>query len=151
MATVYIDKKFSKICSFFVDEKDNKTGEKTFKTYMDLAVFSALVGFSKPSLSVENNGTEIPDSVFFNNKKEGIVYLIALLETKDPYIFNDERKCWKIFEGYVNAGLLEISGWLEDNPTDISGTDTLLNNIAEKASLLVSKLDDDIELPMDAF
>ena len=151
MAAVYIDKKFSKLCALFVEEKDNKTGEKTFRTYMDLALFAALVSFDKPNIKVENNGTEIPDSVFFNNKKEGIVYLIALLETKDPYVFNDDRKCWKIFEGYVNAGLFEISGWLEDNPTDISGTDTLLNNIAEKASLLVSKLDDEIELPMDVF
>lgn len=151
MATIYIDKKYTNLCRQFCDDRDAKTQEKTFRTYMDLAVFAALVGFQKERIKVENNGPEIPDSVFFNNRQEGLVYLFALIETEDPYILKEDRQCWKIFEDYVNAGMYEIAGWLADNPTDAFGTDTLLNAIAEKATALIDQESESIDIPPNVF
>lgn len=138
MATIYIDKKYSNLCAQLVDDKVVQTGEKIFNTYMDLSIFSAMIAMEKGRIPVENNGTEIPDRVFYNNQKEGLVYLIALLETKDPYVLKDDKQCWRIFQEYVNTGMSEISSWLIDNPTDDTGVDTLLNSIAEKASALLN-------------
>ena len=38
----------------------------------------------------------------------------------------------KIFEEYCNAGLEEIQLWLDENPGDHSGIDTLANKIFEQ-------------------
>jgi len=137
MANIFIDRKYSSICTKLVDDKIINTGEKIFKTYMDLAVFAAMVAVNKGKAPLENAGPEIPESVFFNNNKEGLVYLIALLDTKDPHILKDDKMCWKIFQDYVNAGMSEISGWLIESATDPTGVDTLLNCIASKAVQLL--------------
>ncbi|ELP5695797.1 hypothetical protein ACM93F_003604 [Enterobacter ludwigii] len=137
MATFYFDSKYSSICNKLADEKVIKTGDKIFNTLMDLAVFSAIVAINKGPTAVEKNGSEIPDRIFINNNKEGLIYMIALMDTKDPYILKDDRLCWKIFQEYANTGMSEIAGWLTDNPTDITGVDTLLNVIADKASKLL--------------
>lgn len=139
MATFYFDSKYTNLCSKLADEKIIKTGDKIFSTLLDLAVFAAIIAINKGRTQLEKNGNEIPDRIFTNNNKEGLVYMIALLETKDPYILKDDRACWKIFQEYANTGMSEISGWLTDNPTDITGVDTLLNSIAEKASQLLDK------------
>lgn len=137
MATVFIDRKYNGLCTRLVDDKIVSTGEKIFNIYMDLAIFAALVAVNKGRTPIDNNGPEIPDRVFFNNEKEGLIYLISLLDTRDPYILKDEKQCFKIFQEYVNTGLSEISGWLTENATDATGVDTLLNIIAEKASQLL--------------
>lgn len=137
MATVYIDRQFSAICSRFVDDKVANTGDKVFNSYMELAIFAAMIAVGKSTIPLLNNGPEIPDRVFYNNGKEGVVYLIALLHTSDPYILKDDKQCWKIFQEYVNTGMSEIAGWLIENPTDVTGVDTLLNAIAVKASYLL--------------
>ncbi|WP_395301156.1 hypothetical protein V1599_05565 [Enterobacter sp. ECC-175] len=137
MATFYFDNKYSIISAKLADEKVVKTGDKIFNSFVDLAVFAAIVAINKTPTPIEKNGREIPDRIFISNHKEGLVYMIALMDTKDPYILKDERKCWKIFQEYANTGMSEIAGWLTDNPTDITGVDTLLNIIANRASNLL--------------
>lgn len=147
MATVFFDKKYTNICSLFAEDKVALTDEKIFKTNMDLAVFAAILAVGKSRVPVEVNGSEIPDRVFYNNQKEGIVYLIALLDTEDPYVLKDDKQCWKIFQEYVNCGMKEISGWLVDNPIDAAGVDTLLNEIMQKASKLIIGKEQTAEVP----
>lgn len=38
----------------------------------------------------------------------------------------------KVFEGYCNAGLTIIQSWLDENPGDPSGIETLEKKIIEK-------------------
>ncbi|MGN8163828.1 hypothetical protein ACTJKZ_14840 [Pantoea sp. 22096] len=151
MAGIFIDRKYSSICTKLVDDKVINTGEKIFKTYMDLAIFAAMVAVNKGKTPLENPGPEIPESVFFNNQKDGLVYLIALLDTKDPYILKDDKMCWKIFQDYVNTGMSEISGWLIESATDATGVDTLLNYIASKAVGLLDMQRDMSEIPIIDF
>lgn len=139
MATVYIDRQYSSIFSRLADDKVVNTGEKIFNNYMELAIFAAIIAVGKGGTLLKNNGPEIPDRVFYHNGKEGVVYLIALLDSKDPYILKDDKRCWKIFQEYVNSGMSEISGWLIENPMDVTGVDTLLNSIAERASQLLDE------------
>ncbi|TPE16802.1 hypothetical protein FJP62_08500 [Pantoea vagans] len=151
MAGIFIDRKYSSVCTKLVDDKVTNTGERIFKTYMDLAIFAAMIAVNKGKTSLENNGPEIPESVFINNQKEGLVFLIALLDSKDPYILKDEKLCWKIFQDYVNTGMSEISGWLIENATDVTGVDALLNCIAFKAVGLLDMHRDMGDIPIIDF
>ena len=42
------------------------------------------------------------------------------------------RETIKIYEEFCNAGLYEIKKWLDNNPSDPSGTDTILKKMLEK-------------------
>lgn len=146
---MYFDNKFSHLCKNLSDDKVIKTDEKIFNTLVDLAVFAAIIAIDKGRgrTVVEKNGSEIPERIFINQGKDGLVYMIALMETKEPYVLKDDKKCWRIFQEYVNTGMSEISGWLSDNPTDATGVDTLLGFITEKASVLLDSNSDYLEIP----
>ena len=112
---------------------------KPFPTNMELSIFAAMVGHSE-SLSEEvgtnNRGNEIPESIYKNNDRDGMVYLLALDETGDPDILREEKnlQAWKIFESYAAGGLRKIHEWMVNNPTDHTGVDTLLSEIAKIAN-----------------
>lgn len=56
------------------------------------------------------------------------------MEYKDGDLLKDERlrDSVSVFEEYCNAGLYMIEMWLDDNPGDPSGVDTLLKKIYER-------------------
>ena len=92
-----------------------------FPNYRDLMLFAAMVG-KKYSRIAERQGSggEV-ESAYFKSpsfNREGVVYLIGLLEEKDPTVLKGGAlECWKLFESYCNGGMELISEWLEKSET----------------------------------
>jgi dnd system-associated protein 4 len=148
MARVYIDTKFSDMSTNFVKKHTKIAGRSIFSTNMEMMIFASMVGYSVEEdwekKSVDQRGNEIDDSIFVDNRKDGIPYLLALQAIQSGDILRDlpvenETQVWKIFENYAHIGFLEIEKWRLDNPSDTDGVDTLLNMIKEKAELLFDK------------
>lgn len=123
---------------------------KSLFTYLkDLMVFGAMVGHSlgrrKP---ISGDTVEIILDTYASDQKDGFIYLLALVETKNGTVLKDEnlKETVKVFEEYCNAGLYEITDWLDKNPGDPVGIDTLLFKILSE----ISKNDDETDvLPTD--
>jgi len=116
---------------------------KSLFTYLkDLMVFGAMVGHSlcrrKP---VSGDTVEIILDTYASDQKDGFIYLLALVEKKDGAVLKDEnlKETVRVFEEYCNAGLYEITDWLDKNPGDPIGIDTLLFKILNE----ISKNDDE--------
>jgi len=71
---------------------------------------------------------------YANTQQDTFIYLLALLKNKDATCLKTENlnDAVKIFEGYCNAGLSVIQSWIDDNPGDPNGVETLEKNIIEK-------------------
>jgi dnd system-associated protein 4 len=109
-----------------------------FRFHKDLMVFAAMVGFSQEkSVPVSNDNVGIILDTYSSDNKDAFIYLLALMETKDAQCLKDEKlhDSVKVFEGYCNAGLGIIEDWLEDNPADPSGINTILEKIYERTCL----------------
>lgn len=126
-----------------------------FQYLKDLMVFAAMVGHSyedRKELSGET--IEIILDTYASDEKDGFIYLLGLLEYEDGKVLKDSnlKQCVAIFEEYCNAGLYIIETWLDDNPGDPSGVDTLLDKIYERLSQnekMSAINNDDIELEID--
>jgi len=111
---------------------DNKS---IFQYLKDLMVFAAMVGYSRGERrEVRGDTIDIILDTYATDEKDGFIYLLGLLEHKDGHVLKDQnlRKCVEVFEEYCNAGLYTIEAWLDDNPGDPSGIDTLLHHIYSK-------------------
>jgi len=73
-----------------------------------------------------------------------LVYLYGLLDSKDGACLKMEnlRSTVKIYEEFCNTGLYEIQSWLNNNPSDPRGTDTILEKMLEK----ITSVQDSIEI-----
>lgn len=106
-----------------------------FEYNKDLMVFAAIVGYSK--LKEEDllpNPIQITLGTYATDDKDGFIYLLALLNTREPHCLKDENldASVKIFEKYCNGGLSLIEQWLNDKPADIEGVDTLIERIFDE-------------------
>ena len=105
-------------------------GIPVFQYIKDLMVFAATVGHSigqkKP---VEGDTVSITLDTYSSDQKDGFVYILALLEAKDANVLRPENlnDAVCVFEEYCNAGLYEIQRWLDENPSDPDGIETLLD------------------------
>lgn len=102
----------------------------------DLMVFASMVGHSLNKRKPLSGDTiSIILETYASDEKDSFVYLLALMEQRDGTILKDENlpDAIKVFEEYCNAGLYEISLWLDENPGDPDGIDTLIHKILEKA------------------
>ena len=109
-----------------------------FRYHKDLMVFAAMVGYSAgKSTNVSPQNVSITLETYSSDNKDAFLYLIALMEKKDPNCLKDQNlaESVKIFEGYCDAGLGIIQSWLEDNPADPSGIETILTKVYEKTCL----------------
>lgn len=111
-------------------------GDKSiFQYHKDLMVFAAMVGYSNNvRRKIDGDVIEIIMETYASDEKDSFIYLLGLLEHKDASVLKDAniRKCVGVFEEYCNAGLYTIESWLDDNPGDPSGVDTLLLKIFQK-------------------
>jgi len=130
------------------------SSEKPFATMYEVAIFAAMVAVDDDRfdpLDASERGQEIPERIFADNDKLGLVFVLAASHAGDSDVLSDERydEVWRIFEGYAKSGLSLIEGWRQENPTDESGLDTLLEKINTKARALLhedgSKKDIDIK------
>ncbi|MBI48155.1 MAG: DNA phosphorothioation-associated protein 4 [Marinobacter sp.] len=106
-----------------------------FQYLKDIMVFAAMVGHSlQEKREISGESVEIILDTYASDQKDGFIYLLGLLDEKDGKILKDEhlRSAVKVFEEYCNAGLYTIEQWLDDNPGDPDGVDTLLEKIYER-------------------
>jgi len=119
-----------KLCS------NNLSSGSIFPFIKDLMVFAAMVGHSLGKRkSLSGDSISIILETYASDEKDAYIYLISLMEKRDGSILKDEnlQSAIKIFEEYCNAGLYEISLWLDENPGDLEGVDTLISKILDKA------------------
>ncbi|RLA51114.1 MAG: DNA phosphorothioation-associated protein 4 [Gammaproteobacteria bacterium] len=123
------------------------TGQKSIFQYLkDLMVFAAMVGHSEGKREeVKGETIEIILETYASDQKDGFIYLLALMDSRDGVSLKDSNlhSSVKVFEEYCNAGLGIIQGWLDDNPGDPSGVDTILANVYEK--LCENEVEDDVD------
>jgi dnd system-associated protein 4 len=106
-----------------------------FTLLKDLMVFAAMVGYSNErKRELTGDTVEIILDTYSSDQKDGFIYLIAMLETKGGACLKDEQLSQSVvyFEEYCNGGLYQITEWLDDNPGDPDGVDTILNQIYKK-------------------
>lgn len=111
-------------------------GQKSIFQYLkDIMVFAAMVGHSEGKrVQVTGDTIDIILDTYASDQKDGFIYLLALMEGRDGASLKDSNLhvSVKVFEEYCNAGLGIIQGWLDDNPGDPSGVDTILRQVYEK-------------------
>ena len=114
----------------------NKDGHKqVFKYNKDLMVFAAVIGYSlEKRKRLDGDGISIILDTYSTDRKDAFIYLIALIVKRNGSILKDENllDAIKIFEEYCNAGLEEIQLWLDENPKDHIGIDTLFNKVYDQ-------------------
>jgi len=106
-----------------------------FQHNKDLMVFAAMVGYSQEKFEpVGQSKIQITLGTYANTQQDTYIYLLALLKNKDAACLKTDNlnDAVKVFEGYCNAGLAIIQTWLEDNPGDPTGIDTLERKIIEQ-------------------
>jgi dnd system-associated protein 4 len=110
----------------------SETGAPVFPTIMDLLIFAAGVGLTvKRRIAVPSTGKAVPYRIFENNQKDGYIFLVALAEKENAAILavENDDEIIKIFEEYAAGGLEQTATWLNENPTDISGVQSLIAKI----------------------
>jgi len=118
-----------KLCS-------DKDGNKAVFNYIkDLMVFASMIGYSKgrrKELGTDN--ISIILETYASDQKDTYIYLLALITEKNGAVLKDENlpASIRIFEEYCNAGLEEIVLWLDENPSDHEGVDTIIDKIYDQ-------------------
>lgn len=124
-----------------------------FRFLKDLMVFAAMVGYSSGTRrSLSGDTIEIILDTYSSDQKDGFIYLIALLEERDGLCLKDVNLASSMvyFEEYCNEGLYQITQWLDENPGDPDGIETLLKQIYKKlGDSKVSKEVDNSEIELD--
>ncbi|MFC3202462.1 hypothetical protein ACFOEW_11610 [Alteromonas oceani] len=128
---VYRDRKHEPLV-----EKLTQGDHVIFNHNKDLMVFAAMVGYSNNKFeAVGSDKIQITLGTYFNTQQDTFIYLLALLKKQDAACLKLENlnDAVKVFEGYCNSGLSIISSWMDENPGDPTGIETLEKKIIEKA------------------
>ncbi|OUR79627.1 hypothetical protein A9Q83_04315 [Alphaproteobacteria bacterium 46_93_T64] len=128
------DRKYNSL----VERLSTADSKGIFRFHKDLMLFAAMIGYSeKRSSPVSGDNVGITLNTYSSDNKDAFIYLLALMQNKNAICLKDENllESVKVFEGYCNSGLGTIQHWLDDNPADPSGTDTLLEKIYERLCL----------------
>ena len=151
---MYIDKKFIKIRDSESSILDLFAGnkEKPFQTNADFFCYCASLGkINNKIIPTKNRADEgeVKESVFSNRDLNGIVFAIALDETKDLEILKKPDKCFEIFEGFVNGGLSLIQEKAK-NLDEEELIMSLLSELKEFSFNNIPDIDDEVvEGPLD--
>jgi dnd system-associated protein 4 len=146
---VFRNRKYHALVERLCVRKSQYSNRPIFDFNKDLMVFAAMVGHkNNKKEKVEKEPVQITLGTYSSDEKDGYIYLLALLEYQEAEILKDDNisKAVKLFEAYCNGGLSIIQAWMDDNPSDIEGVDTLINNIFE--TLLSETLESSIAVSL---
>lgn len=115
MPTIYFPEKHKMLVEELCTKKSAQS-QQIFPLYRDLMLFAAMVGkrLDRKAERVGNGG-EVESNYFSSRgfNKEGVIYLLGLLEFENPDVLKDGAPdCWKLFEQYCSGGMDIISDWL---------------------------------------
>lgn len=123
-----------------------KGNDSMFPRLKDLMVFAASIGYSLGERTPLNGQTDgIILDTYATDGLDGFIYLFGLLEAKNGECLRMDnlRETVKIYEEFCNTGLYEIQKWIDENPSDPSATDTILNKMLAKVTQLEETADFD--------
>ena len=117
MPTLYFSNEFKTLVEELCTKSVKPELNEVFPRYRDLMLFAAMIGkhYDRKS-DRKGNGGEVESNYFKSTgfNKEGVVYLLGLLDSDDPAVLKDGAlECWKRFEQYCNGGMEIISDWLK--------------------------------------
>ncbi len=118
-----------KLCS---DKDGNKA---IFRYFKDLMIFASMVGYSRGTRTeLKSDTISIILETYATDEKDAFIYLLALMTEKNGACLKDENlySSIQIFEEYCNAGLYEIQLWLDEEPGDYTGIDTLAKKVYDQ-------------------
>jgi len=127
--------------------KNRFTRKPLFEFNKDLMVFAAVLGYQFGlKEAIESDSVPITLGIYASDEKDGFIYLLGLLATKETGILKDERlsDCIKIFEEYCNGGLKYLDSLLKENVQDTEGVDTLSDLIIEQLKKSVPDTEDNL-------
>lgn len=128
-------RKYESLVERLCSSKSTYSKRPIFEFNKDLMVFAAVVGHSlNKKESLDSDSIQITLHTYASDEKDGYIYLIALLQDRNVEILKDDNilNAVKIFEEYCGGGLSVIQGWMDDNPGDIEGVDTLVEKIFDQ-------------------
>jgi len=140
MVSVYFPEEHKPLIDLLIERRE-ETGSPTFPTMMHLMCFAAMVGYSESREGFQERtfrkGSEIKSEIFDGDGKDGLAYLLAMQETGSGEILREgkESDCYIFLEHYASIGLQIIDSWTSNNPTDVDGIETLLNQMKNEAHL----------------
>jgi len=139
MPTLYFSEKHKQLVEELCTSSGDGDQTPIFPKYRDLMLFAAMVGKHMSALVPrEGNGGEVESAYFASSSfnKEGVVYLMGILDFRDPDKLRDGAKdCWKQFESYCAGGMEIISRWL----SEASGVDEYPELLEENILLVARK------------
>ena len=137
MPTLYFSKEYKTLVEELCTKSVQPELGEIFPLYRDLMLFAAMTGKRYDRKSArKGNGGEVESNYFKSTgfKKEGVVYLLGLLENDDPSVLKDGASdCWKLFEQYCNGGMEIISGWLKATESTEQYAQILQKKILDQA------------------
>ena len=137
MASIYFSESHKSLVEKLCNEPLTPDGRSIFPAYRDLMLFAAMVGRRYERVaSRTGNGGEVETAYFSSGgfNKDGVVYLLGLVDLGGPEIFRDGAKdCWRLFESYLNGGMEIIAEWLTGAEEPKSYWEVLLNRTLEMA------------------
>lgn len=140
------NRKYETLVERLCSRKSSYSNRPVFEFNKDLMVFAAVLGYERSMKeNLDSDSIQITLGTYASDEKDGYIYLLALLESQKAESLKDVNldASVKSFEKYCNGGLSIIQSWMDDNPGDIEGVDTLVDRIFDQLSL--SSNDDDVE------
>lgn len=149
MATISRESSFENIIVTFVEKN------KIFETNAHFLNACAQLGYAnKQRIKVKkpDNSKSIKSSTFHTQGLYSYIWMLAFAETNDPFIFDDEDECFKIFEEYANGGYQLISKEIsKKSKNDAIGIETFISLLKRTYSDNggVADANEGISLPSD--
>ena len=149
MATISRESTFENIIVTFVEKN------KIFESNAHFLNACAQLGYaSKQRIKIKtpDNSKSIKSGTFNSLGLDSYIWMLAFAETNNPFIFDDEDECFKIFEEYANGGYQliskEISKKSKDDAIGIETFISLLKRTYSDNGGLTS-VNEEISLPSD--
>lgn len=118
------------------------TRKSIFATIRELMCFAAALGFQNEVRKPLQSSTKIVEGDIIVNSQQtlDLIYLIALAESQDANILQDEEQMLHIFEEYAEGGFETIELWMNERPDDPYGNEAILSAFS-KYDLLENEVD----------
>ena len=136
--------KFENLVRLLSEQPHPITKKSVFPTMRELLCFAAVLGYHEGQRTpIEGKTNEIDGRVFPNSQQAiDLIYLIALIDAKDPMILHDDREdeMIRIFEEYANTGLGVLDRWMKEKPDDNIGDQAILSAFQRHGLLNTSNI-----------